>query len=366
LESIQNKKAEAKEMAKAKNFDGAEKVMAEINDLQKQFDIESQLVEDEKGEIAVKNNIQKPENKENMAVRAFKRALVGKPLTEEMKAALVSNVDADGGYLVPSEIATDINELRRDYPSLKSLVEVIPVGTSKGSIVVEDLSTIQNLVNFDEVTDLAEQQPKFKQVQFALANKGAITPISNILLQDETAGLPSYVVRNFAKKAVRTENADIISALKSGKTAKSYTNIASLKKSFNKDLDPALLAGAAFILNQDAFNHLDQEVDSNGRPILQQNIADASQKTLFGLPVFVISNTELPTTGTTTKLAPVFFGNFVEGLKFFDREVYEVSVSTEAGFAQNKTLLKVIERYDVRQADVDAYIFGNLDVTATV
>ena len=116
-------------------------------------------------------------------------------------------------------------------------------------------------------------------------------------------------------------------------------------------------------MNQDGFDHLDNEVDANGRPLLQPDVTQASNKSLFGLPVHVVSNDHLPTTGTTTKKAPIYFGNFVEGLKFFDRNVYSVAISSEAGFKQNMTLLRVIERYDVAQGDASAYIYGELDVT---
>lgn len=366
LESIQNKKAEAKAFAKDNKIEEAKALITEINALQDRFDVESQLVEDGKGEVTVKNKVENKDT-DNIVMKAFKRAIAGKSLTEEMQAALVSNTDADGGYLVPNQVANEINELRREYKSLKELVDVVPVQTAKGSIVVEDKSSIQNLVDFDEVGDLAEQSPKFTQVAFALKNKGAITPISNTLLADEQSGLPAYVTRLFVKKAIRTENADILAQLKAGKTAKQYTDVKSIKKAVNKELDPSLVGeGAAFIMNQDAFNHLDQEVDGNGRPVLQPNVADSSKKIFLGLPVHVVSNNELATTGTTTKKAPIFFGNFVEGVKFFDRQAYQVSSSSEAGFTKNQTLLRVIERYDVKSGDAEAYIFGELDVTATI
>lgn len=362
LNQIQNKKAEAQNFLDAKDLAKAKEVYEEIKNLNEALEIEKELFEDEKGGASANNKTKAP--KDNIAVKAFMNAIAGKPLTDEMKNALTQSVDTDGGFLVPTEIKTEINELRRDYPSIKGMTDVIPVKTSKGSIVVEDLSTVQNLVDFDEVSDLAEQQPKFKQVQFALKNKGAITPMSNTLLADETAGLPNYVLRNFVKKAIRTENADIFTALTTGKAKKALADHNAVKKAINKDLDPALVAGASIILNQDGFDHFDQLEGADKRPLLQPNPTDATKRTLFGLPVVVVSNSELATTGSATKKAPMLIGNFPEAIKFFDREDYEVaSDQGYAGFTKNQTLLRVIERYDVKVGDVDAYINGEIDVT---
>ena len=43
-------------------------------------------------------------------------------------------------------------------------------------------------------------------------------------------------------------------------------------------------------------------------------------------------------------------------LAFFDRDVYEMAASGEAGFTKNATLLRVIERYDVQKVDTKALV----------
>lgn len=362
LTNIQNKKEEARGLAKEGKIEEAKNMIEEINNMQARYEVESQLIEDEKGEIEVKNIVKN--EKGNIETIAFMRSLMNKSLTEEMKAALRTSSDADGGYLVPTEVAGTIAEVKRQYKSVKDLIEVITVSSAKGTLPVEDSANASALVDFDEINDLTEQSPTFRSVTFALKNKGAVTPISNALLQDETAGLPTYVVRNFARKAIRTENTDVFALLKAGKATKAIADVAALKKSINKDLDPALLGtGACVITNQDGFHHLDQEKDANGAYILSPNPSNPDQKMFKGLPIFVFSNAELPTVSSN---APIFVGNFNEAVKFFDRGVYEVAVSKEAGFKANQTLMRVIERYDAKIGDVDAYINGQIDVTATL
>jgi HK97 family phage major capsid protein len=346
----------------------AEAKLEEVRALKKQIAIQEEIDKEEEREIETKIEtrtvIEKGDQK--MEIRnVFTKAVLGKQLTEEERA-LVTTVDADGGFLVPKEISNDIQELKLQYKSAKELVDVVPVGTKSGSYVVEDLAGMADLINFDEATgNLAEQQPKFRNVPFDVLPYGALTPISNILLQDEKANLMGYVNRNFIKKAIRTENKKIFDALKLGKTAKLLADWKALKKSMNKDLDPMVAEVSIVVTNQDGFDYMDAALDSaTGRPILQPDPTNPTKKLFMGKPVHVFSNVELPTTGTTTKKAPIFYGSLVDGVKFFDREVYEVAVSKEAGFSKNQTLVRCIERFDVKQADVDAYVYGEFDVTA--
>lgn len=82
----------------------------------------------------------------------------------------------------------------------------------------------------------------------------------------------------------------------------------------------------------------------------------------MGYPVVVYSNMLLPTTGTTTKLAPMFYGNLAEAVKFVDNGKYEFATSSEAGFKSNSTFARVIENVDVVQVDASDKIY----ISATI
>lgn len=255
LNTIQNKKSKAKALLAEKKVAEAKALVEEIKALEEEKEVQMSLLEDEK------EGVKKVENKKNkkeapIEVVAFRNAITGKSLTPEMKDALVESVDANGGYLVPSQLISEIETLRRQFVSLKSVVQTIPVTSSKGSIPIEDSSNFTPLVDFDEVSDLANIDMKFNNIVFSIKQKGGIVPMSNSLLSDEVVGLPSYVIRTFAKKQIRTENADILNILQSA-TPKEFTNIKSLKKSFNKDLDPGLKGdGFYFIMNADALTYM--------------------------------------------------------------------------------------------------------------
>jgi HK97 family phage major capsid protein len=379
LEKLRKMLAEKADEARSLNEEGkleeAEAKLEEVRSIKKKIAIQEELDAEETRSMKdkMKNGAstvvtggssepQKATEEERSS--AFLKAIQGKPLTDEQRALVQSATGSEGGYLVPKAISTQINELKRQYKSVKDVIGVVPVSTESGSFVMEDSASLTELVNFNDTnTGLAEQTPAFKNVEWAVKNYGAVTPIAKAFLQDETANFMAYLSGLFARKAIRTENKKAFEVLPTGKTAKAVTDLKSLKKVVNVDLDPAIKGISVFAMNQDGFNFFDAMEDGNGRPLLQQDPVNKTQYLLLGLPVHVFSNAELPTTGTTTKKARIFVGAISEGVKFFDRGVYEVAISTEAAFTKAQTVARVIERFDVKQGDVGAYEMIEVDVT---
>lgn len=385
------KTEEAKTLIEARDIDGAKELKEEINGIQKELTLlaervaeleieeepeQEEMEEEIKEEVEIeaeerdsnkKGDLKTMENRQiintgDYAVEernAFIKTLQGKATAEE-RALVVTSTDADGGYLVPATISTQINELKRNYKSAKDLVDVIRTSTQAGSFVVEEGGNVTELVNFDENTPgLDEQAPTFKNVEYKVASYGSITPISNTFLQDEDASFMTYLNRLFSKKAVKTENVKIFAALKAGGgTSKKIKDIKDVKNLFNVELDASISANAVVITNQTGFQYLDAMEDKNGRGLLQDNPADATQKLLQGRIVHVFSNAEL---ANNVKKAPIYIGDLNEAVKFFDRGAYEVAISKEAGFAKNQTVARVVERFDTIVADKDAYVYGEID-----
>lgn len=360
LDQINNKKAAARVFADEKKTVEAKAMIEEIKSLQEEFDIEAALYEEEKENV--KNVVADPKPD---AVQAFYKALRGEKLSDVENALLTGGSNGEN-LIIPQDIQTRINELRRQYKSARSLVNYYKTGTLSGSFTFEDGTTYTELVNFTDGADVpASNEPKFVSVAYSIKDYGALLPVSNRLLQNETGGLVDYIGTWFNRKAIRTENSKIFAALKNGKTIKALADWKALKKSMNKDLDPALLVDAVIVTNQDGFDFMDSALDGENRPILQPDPTNPTQKLFMGRPVEVFSNAELPTTGTTTKKAPIFFGSLKDGVTFIDRNVYQFDSSEHAAFGKNQTVIRVIEQFDVIQADVNAYVYGEFDVTAS-
>lgn len=303
------------------------------------------------------------------ALRAVMKACMGKKLTDVENSLLIQTPGTSGGngegYLLPQDINTIIQKKIRQYKSLRDVLGYMPTTALSGSFPVEDFETLSGLIDFTDGTDGTEATDiKFKNVAFSLKEKGAILGLSNTLLAMTDNALIEYVAECFAKKAVITENTLAITVLKTGKTAKAIADYKALKASINVELDEGVKFGAVIVTNQDGYNVLDSALDTTGRAILQPVLNDPTKKTFMGYPIEVYSNSMLPTTGTTTKKAPIFYGNLKEAVTVIDNNSYSFAVSEHAGFKANMTYARVIEHIDIVQKDSSdkIYIFGEMTV----
>lgn len=356
LEGLKNEIATLQAEGK---IDEAYTKLEEVENLKKSIQVQEALEEEEienlEGTVLESSVIEKADE-----TVAFNKAVLGKTLTEP-EAALVERIGEDGGYLVPQEQRTQIEELKRQLIPLKDYCNVIPVGTLSGSMPLE-VESDDELTNFEEMTEINQSTIKFGQVKWELTDYGDIIPISNTLLKDEKANLTNYVGRRFSKKAVRTENKKILELL-AGATKKTGTDYTAIQAALNKDLDPAIAASSIIITNQDGYDYLDSLIDGNGRPLLKDSLTEEGAKIFKGKKVVVMSNQHFK---SPSKKLPFYVGDLTEYIAFFDRQAYEMAVSTEAGFTKNATMMRVIERFDVKKVDEKAVVYVEITPEAPV
>lgn len=345
LNSINEKRVQARQLVSEGKKVEAKNLIEEIKALQEDYDIEAALYEDEKTPNPSPTN--RVEESDEMRRRvAFNRAVLGKDL-DPQDAGLVERTKADGGYLVPEEQSTQIKELRRSQVALKDYCNVIVVGSLSGSMPLE-VEVADKLTDFTELEEITQSDIKFGNVAWTLKDKGDIIPISNTLLQDETANLTSYCGRRFAKKAVRTENADIIT-LMGGATSVPGTTFKDINLALNTKLPVAVSNVAKIFTNQTGFNYLDTAREDNGDKILKEDKTSPSGFSYANKHIIVLDDSELKTSKPT-----FYVGSLEDFVTFFDRNVYEMAADSSAGFTKNATFLRLIERYDVQKVDAKA------------
>jgi len=281
--------------------------------------------------------------------------------------ALSESSDAAGGLLVPQDVQTTINRYMRTLPELQQLINVIPVSTNGGTRVYETLATMTALANItDDTADIPEEAgPAFEKVTYAIKKYAGWLPVPNDLLNDSDQNIQAYLTEWIGRKSVVTRNS-LILAILNAITPTTFADYKAIKKALNITLDPMLAAGAQIVTNQDGYQYLDTLVDGQSRPMLQPDITQPGRYLFAGKPVKVIPNTTLVTTGTTTKLAPMFVGNLGEAITMFERQGYQIASTNVGGtaFRKDRTELRVIEREDVKKIDASAVIFGKIDVTS--
>ncbi len=347
-----------------RDLEKAEATLDKIDELQKEYDLEARISERGKAEVPAEE-VAKDTKTDGFRVMA--KMLNRQRLDDREKTALVSGTDAASGenYLVPDDVRAEIHELRKSYISAKDLISVVPTDSLTGKINYES-GTPAGLTAFDDGDAIAEETAvSFAQKSFTIGHYGKLIPVSRILVGAEKAGLMSYLDRWFVKNAVLTENAQIFSTLKSGYnsgTPKALAGWSAFKKSINKDLDPSCLLDGVIVTNQSGFACLDEEVDGNGRPILEANPANPTQKIFQGLTIHVFPDAQLANIDGTH--FPVLYGSLKAGANFMDYSRLEFAVSEHAEFKKNQNLLRVIEGFDVMSTDTSAYIYGSLTATA--
>lgn len=361
LSQIEAKQTAAKAFMNGESPD-ADKAKSELDaadELQKQYDVEKRLFEAEKDNVPTVAIISEK------AVNGFaiiSKLMRNQRLNDEEKA-LISGTNAASGenFLIPADVDALIRELRKSYVSAKTLLTVIPTESTTGTFNFES-GTPTGLVAFDDGDSLdVTGDPTFIQKVFTIVNYGKLIPVSNILKGTEKGGLMAYLNNWFVKNAIISENAEIFTILKAGKAPTILKNWVELKSSINKSIDPSALIDGVLVTNQSGYDVLDCSLDAVGRPILTASAADPMRKMFNGLPIQVFPDAQLANVGGD---APLFYGSLKAGGYFIDKDGYEFAVSDQYLFNKNQTALRVIESFDVIQADSAAYAYNLLDIPA--
>lgn len=403
LKRINDKKNEIRSLqAQGKTKDMQDK-FAELKDLQAQFDILLEMEDDE--EDGIRDSIRhgrtknidgadregKKYSKKQVAKAFVNRIVCGlrrKELPEEDQKILDMMTEADpdesgksdGGFTVPQDINTDIQELRRTENDLELYVNREPVNTLSGSRVIEIDADSTPWEDVDEGEELPEEStPKLKQIKYKVGKKGGILKTTRELLQDTAENILAYLNKWIAKKSRATRNAAILKKLNeiTGGKEIAVDSFDDFKDVFNVTLDASIAPTSIVLTNQDGFNYLDKLKDGDGNYIMQPDVTDKTKMLLFGrYPIHVVSNKTLKSenvlkggTGedkdtVTGYKYPVFMGDLKEAITLFDREKITVELSTEAGdlWAKDLTGIKVRDRFDVQAVDEAAVVKGIITV----
>ena len=347
----------------------AEKVTAAENAINnKEMEVANELMEEIKGytkEIeAIQNLISYKNDDKVVDLAEEKKEETGLTAVQNyIKSGIVNaagplkeSEGENGGYLVPEDVKTAINEYRRSFVSLKDYVDVRSVVVPSGSEVYEKTSQLTGLTNITELGEIQEMNAEvFERITYKVKDFGGILPVSRFLLQDSPENLLAYLGKWFMKKQVVTENKEIIAVLKT-LTKKAITKVDEIKEAFNVTLDPIFLDNTKVLTNQDGFNILDSLKDKNGNYLLQPVVTDPTKRTLFGKEVIVLPNTHLP--NEAANKFPLYVGDLKEAVRVYELNELEIK-STDVGgksFTRNSYDTRLITRFDVKAVDKEAVV----------
>lgn len=357
LEQINNKKEEARKLLAENKIEEAKQLKEEIVALQEKFDIAKELYEEEKAQVENKEPLKAAVQVRENEVEAFVNHIRTK-----FRNAMSEGSGQDGGYTVPQDIQTKINELRQSKDALQNLITVEPVTTLSGSRVFKKRSQQTGFVEVPENGAIPEKAtPQFTVLTYNVKKYAGFFRVTNELLKDSTEAIVNTLTRWIGDESRVTRN-KLVLAILASKAKTAIDDVDDIKAALNVQLDPAFRYTSSIITNQDGFNWLDTRKDATGNYLLQPSVSSPTGKQLFGVPVVMVSNKDLPSDGTK---APIIIGDLKEGIVMFDRQVTEIKSSDVAmdAFQTDVTLWRAIEREEVKMRDDEAFIFGQVTLS---
>lgn len=361
---VGEKQKAAQALLAAKSLDDAQRVLDEVDALKREYELVERAFAGEKAEAeAPAMQAAKAERDPEEALKAFGRAAKA-----GFKSATMSvGSDPDGGYAVPEDVSTRIEQLRAAKASLLDLVGVEKVSTMSGARTFQKRATQSGFAEVAEGGAIAAgATPTFERYSYTVKKYAGYFAVTNELLADSDANVAATLVQWIADESRVTANKLILGVLQ-GKGATSGTGIDDLRKAVNVTLGQAFAPTCRIVTNDDGLNWLDCLVDGNGQPLLKADPANPLQQRLAvgfrTVPLVVLPNSDFASTAGKVNF---IVGDLAEGVRYFDRAQRSVLASQVAtvgelnAFDNDLTLYRAIEREAVVARDSDAWV--NLEI----
>lgn len=371
LNQINAKKLEVKNLAEQGKIADAKTAKEELVNLQEQYNILKDVVEGEQTGVSTENfakalAVKIASASGSDAVHDFAEAARHGFYTNTM----TEGTKADGGYTVPEDIKTKVDQYKKAMFSLESLVDVETVKTNSGKRTFQKKAQVTGFKVVAESGKIqATETPQFELLSYDIKKYAGYMPVTNELLADSDANIINTLVKWLGEEDVATKNAQILAAIGT-KAETDLKNIDGIKKAINVTLGSAFAGSVTILTNDDGLQYLDTLVDKNGRYLLTPSIQDPAKKVLAvgasTIPIVVVPNSVM---ATKTNKVPFVIGDLKEAVKIFDREKLSIMTSNTAAvgqlnaFEMDLTLFRGIERFDCKVKDSDAFVNGTITVT---
>lgn len=277
---------------------------------------------------------------------------------------------ADGGYMVPEDIETQVYALRGEIPSLLDEVTVKTVTAKSGR---RTLRKRNGGTGFATVAEAAAYPllgtPQFETVSYEIEKRGGVTAATKEIITYTDEEIADEIVTWLSGESRATANRLILAQAKANGTT-SLAGIDGIIKAWI-GLGSAFRSVSKLITNDDGLAWLVTQKDENGRYLLAPNPSDPSklQLTVGGavLPVQVYDNDALPSDGTK---APVILGSLKDGIVYWQKKGFAIEQSDVAvvgnlnAFEQDLRMWKGSQWDDCTGWDDEAYIYGEVDTSA--
>lgn len=341
--------------------------------------VEKRLKDLSKDAIAARENAPKEDRE---LVNKFYKALASKNPSE--MAAVQADIakeykekgqtigaDGEGGYLVPTTVASGVIDKLNYVSPIRRIANVISNMPAKLVLTSGSLPTTYWVAEGAAIT---ESDVDFTQKELVPHKAAGLDTMTREFLEDAALNpsVQNYIEDRFVLSLALLENEAFVNGDGSGKPfgfrSSDITPVSVAQAGADLtygDLISLKWAGGAayadrgtFVLSPEAFALVEGMVDGNSRPIYRESIADGVPATLLGRPVVVVD--EIPANlGAGTNETEIWYGDFKNGYVIGDRGGVRVDYGTsDDDFARDRVKLRVIKR--VAGRPVGNYNFAKL------
>ena len=371
LNQINEQKIVVQNLVEEGKLDGAQAAKNTLIELQNKFDLLKDVLDPDVIEpvnmTPTATPVLVPVEPKNDSVSEFANAA----RRGFRNGTMTEGTPADGGYTVPEDIQTRINEYREAQASLISLVDVENVTTNKGQRTFKKRVQQTGFTKVSEGGKIgAGVTPQFERLSYEIEKYAGYFPVTNELLSDSDANIVGTLTAWIGNESRITRNKLILTTLGT-KEKTPIKTLDDIKKALNVTLGQAFKPTSRIVTNDDGLQWLDTLKNEKGEYLLQPSPVDPMQLRLCAgattIPVTVIPNADLPT--AETKI-PIIIGDLKEAVKFFDRNQMSImssniaSIGTLNAYEMDMTLFRAIEREDCVLKDKEAFVYGEFDTSA--
>ena len=376
-EKMNEKTAEAKALlsADSNDVDGANKLLDEVEQLEKEFNTEKRLLEIEQKNAEQGASKQGDVQAKRDSVEKFAEVIRGL-VRKDPVTAMTEGVNNNGGYTVPVDISTEIRQYKEAEFSFERYIDREIVTTNTGARTYQTKAAATPFVAVNEGAAISESnKPTFERLTYSVQDRAGFIPVTKDLINDSAANLKRLIVEWFRRKRTATINSRVLYTLTNGVTATAITDLKGLKKLINVTIGSAY--NSTIFTNDDGFNWLDSLEDTQHRPLLTPVPSEPARMQLcIGgkiVPIVQVPNSVWASAAgsNSSTVAPFLIGELSEAVEMFDRQELEIAVSDIAAvtgfnaFEQNSVLFRGIVRNDFKKKDAAAYKYATVTIAAS-
>jgi HK97 family phage major capsid protein len=286
----------------------------------------------------------------------------------ELRNAASSVSPADGGFLVPEVLRSQLLEIALEMAIVRPLATVIPMDSARVPFPMIDSTTnsgsvFGGMVTYwgEEGAALTDSNPTFGRIELDAKKLTGLSAVPNELLQDSIISFMGLLERLWPQALAFEEDAKFMTGTGVGepmgfrgaqndaaiavpRATSNEINYADVVNMYARML-PSSLSRAVWTCAPDALPQLLQmamSVGTGGNSVFVVNAASPHPMTLFGRPLII--SEKGGTLGARGDLAFTDLGYYLVG----DRQTMTADSSTDYQFGSDKTTFRIIQRVDGR------------------